>query len=75
MDFLTRHVVDVLECSRQIIFGHFIEGEVPEIFSFRVDQRAAIKITSDVAYPDIIALVGENKSRSQLLVVYDPGIC
>lgn len=65
---------DISKCCWEVIAGHLIEAEVPEIQHNRTHLFSAVTITSTVAKPHVKALVRKVKGRGELLVIDDPSI-
>lgn len=75
--FLTSFLKYVIDLSRGIKLPHFDKAEVPilEVFHFiRVKclMPSAVLGSSVVSKPHIVALPGQLKSRSQVIVIHDP---
>ena len=74
VDFSLGAFRDVLEGGRQVVGDHLVKGEVPEVLDRWTEFRVAVSIPSDVADPDVVACVGEDKSRGIFLFIYNPCI-
>ena len=62
---LPRHLEDLLDHARDIVLGHLIPREVPEMVVepgvwVEVGVIPAVSVSSVVAQPDIVASVGED---------------
>ena len=62
---LTRHLEDLLDHARDIVLGHLVPREVPEMVvepGVRVEVSVipAVSVSSVVAQPDVVASVGED---------------
>lgn len=77
VNLLSCYFIDVGESCWQIKLSHLIKAEVPELFALLqvfIDKGAAVEVTSNVTNPNIIAFVSEEEGRSQMLLIYNPGV-
>lgn len=74
MYFLLGDIANVLECSREIIFGHLVKAKLPKLFNFRVQKWTTVVVSSTIANPNIIPLVCKNKARGQVFIIDYPRV-
>jgi len=77
MNFLTCDLIDIGKDSRKIIVSHVLKGELPKLFSFVwvvFSMISGVFVTSAIAQPHIVALIGKHKSWSFILVIEEPRI-
>lgn len=77
VQFLTGDLVHILENCWKVVIGHVLEGEFPELFAFvwvKFSMVSRMFIPSTVAHPYVVSFVGQQKSRSFVLVVNQPSI-
>lgn len=80
VDLLASDSSNVLDTSGQIVLGHFLPRELPElvvtIFSIEggVDVVDSVFVTSVVGNPDIITSVGKEETGSLGFVVNNEGV-
>lgn len=75
--FLFGMVVDELEDGGEVVVGHVLESEFPELFIFiRVvlDMLSGVLVAPAITQPDVISLVRKHEGRRFAFIIDDPCI-
>ena len=77
VNFLVGQLVDVGEDGRKVKVSHMLEGKIPKFLIFvRIVLGVVPRmfVSSAIAKPNIVALVGKHEARCFIFIIENPGI-
>ncbi len=77
MSLLLGDAVDIGEEGRQVVVGHVLEGELPELLVLVwvvFGVVPGVLVASAVAQPDIVALIGQHEAWGFIFIIDQPRV-